>query len=139
ALPHSGGELVQVEIVAPGVDLAITDLEDAHDLQLERLVGDLEYVHPLGHHDRTLGHDVDEAQREALDAWRARADERGDVVRDGLPAGDRRKRDVVIDSVVAEKCGQLGGPDVVGPRRAEPAHYLDRALHRAPPTRQPSR
>ena len=49
----------------------------------------------------------------------ARADERGDRVGDGLPAGDRRQRDVVVDGVVGEKCGQLGGPDIcrTTPRR----------------------
>src|SRR5256714_695548 len=133
ALSHPAGELVRVEVVAPGLDLAVSDLEGPHDRQLERLVRELEDVHPLGHHDRTIGCDVDDAELDALDAWRARADERGDVVRDGLPAGDRRQRDIVVDGVVGEKCGQLGGPDIVGPRRAEPAHYLDRALHLAPP------
>src|ERR1700752_2001725 len=133
ALSHPAGELVHIEIVAPSVDLAVTDLEGPHDRQLERLVSELEDVHPLGHHDRTIGCDVDDAELDALDAWRARADERGDVVRDGLPAGDRRQRDIVVDGIVGEKCGQLGGPDIVGPRRAEPAHYLDRALHLAPP------
>src|SRR5438132_10020968 len=133
ALSHPAGELVRVEVVAPGLDLAVTDLEGPHDRQLERLVRELEDVYPLGHHDRTIGCDVDDAELDALDAWRARADERGDVVRDGLPAGDRRQRDIVVDGVVGEKCGQLGGPDIVGPRRAEPAHDLDRALHLAPP------
>jgi len=59
-------------------------------------------------------------------AW---ADERGDGVRDGLPAGDRRQRNIVIDGVVGEKCGEFGGPGIRGPRRAEPAHDLDRAFH----------
>src|SRR5690349_13499778 len=130
---HPAGELVHVEIVPPGADLAVTDLEGSHDLQLERLARELEDVHPLGHHDRPVGCDVDEAEVETLDAWRARADERRDVVRDGLPAGDRRQRDIVVDGVVREKCGPLGGPDIVRPRRAEPADYLDRALHLAPP------
>src|SRR3954468_1295079 len=133
ALSHPAGELVRVEVVAPGLDLAVTHLERPHHRQLERLVGELEDVHPLGHHDRTIGCDVDDAELDALDAWRARADEGSDVVRDGLPAGDRRQRDIVVDGVVGEKCGQLGGPDIVGPRRAEPAHDLDRALHLAPP------
>src|ERR1700757_4093923 len=88
ASSHPAGELVHVEIVAPGLDLAVTDLEGPHDRQLERLVRELEDVHPLGHDDRTIGCDVDDAELDALDAWRARADERGDVVRDGLPAGD---------------------------------------------------
>src|SRR6266699_3511858 len=133
ALSHPAGELVHVEIVAPGADLAVTDLEGPHDRQFERLVRELEDVHPLGHHDRTIGCDVDDAELNTLDAWRARADERGDRARDRLPAGDRRQGDIVVDGVVGEKCGQLGGPDIVGPRRAEPAHYLDRALHLAPP------
>jgi hypothetical protein len=60
----------------------------AHDRQLKRLAGKAEDVHPLGHHDRTIGCDVDDAELDALDAWRARAD--GEVVGDGLPAGDRR-------------------------------------------------
>jgi hypothetical protein len=58
---------------------------------------------------------------------------RGDRGRDGLPAGDRRQRDIVVNGVIGEKCGQLGRPDIVGPRRAESAHQLDRALHLAPP------
>src|SRR5258708_37305542 len=119
-------------MVAPRVYLAVTDLEGPHDLQLERLAREPEDVHPLGHHDRTIGCDVDDAEVDALDAWRARADERGDRVRDGLPAGDRRQRDIVVDGVVGEKCGHLGGPGIGGPRRAEPAHYFDRALHLAP-------
>src|SRR6266851_1107261 len=81
ASSHPAGKLVHVEIVAPGLDLAVTDLEGPHDRQLERLVRELEAVHPLGHHDRTIGCDVDDAERDALDAWRTRADERGDVVR----------------------------------------------------------
>src|SRR5436853_6162470 len=133
ALSDPAGEVVHVEIVAAGADLAVTDLDGPHDLDLERLVRELEDVHPLGHHDRTIGGDVDDVELDARDAWRARADERGDVVRDGLPAGDRRQRDIVVAGVVGEKCGQLGGPDIVGPRRAEPAHDLDRALHLAPP------
>src|SRR5258708_1708241 len=133
SLPHPVGELVHVEIVAPRLDLAVTDLEGPHDRQLERLVRELEAVHPLGHHDRTIGCDVDDAERDALDAWGTRADERGDVVRDGLPADDRRQRDIVVDGVVGEKCGQLGDPGIVAPRRAEPAHYLDRALHLVAP------
>src|SRR5439155_10927171 len=48
-------------------------------------------------------------------------------------ASDRRQRDVVVNGIVGEKCGHLAGPDIVGPRRAEPAHYLDRALHLTPP------
>src|SRR4029077_4531124 len=83
ALSHPACELVHVEIVPPGADLAVTHLEGPHDLQLERLARELEDVHPLGHHDRPVGCDVDEAEVETLDAWRARADERHEVVRDG--------------------------------------------------------
>jgi hypothetical protein len=50
---------------------------------------------PLCHHDRTIGCDVDDAELDALDTWRARADERGDVVRDGLPAGHPAKSSVI--------------------------------------------
>src|SRR6476660_6110599 len=99
-LSHPAGELVLIEIVAPGVDLAVTDFEGPHDLQLERLAREPEDVHPLGHHDRTIGCDVDDAELDALDARRARADERGNRHRDGLPAGDRRQRDIVVDGVV---------------------------------------
>src|SRR4051794_36415180 len=70
-------------------------------------------------------------RKSILDAWRARPDERGDRLGDGLPASDRCQRDVVVNGIVGEKCGQFAGPDIVGPRRAEPAHYLDRALHLA--------
>src|SRR5258708_12152482 len=119
-------------MVAPRVYLAVTDLEGPHDLQLERLAREPEDVHPLGHHDRTIGCDVDDAEVDTLDAWRARPDERGDRLSDGLPASDRRQRDVVVDGVVGEKCGQFAGADIVGPRLAEPAHYPDRAHHLAP-------
>src|SRR6266446_144453 len=130
---HPASELVLVEIVSPRVDLAVTDLEGPHDLQLERLAREPEDVHPLGHHDRTIGCDVDDAEVDTLDAWRARPDERGDRLGDGLPASDRRQRDVMVNGVVGEKCGQFADPDIVGPRRAEPAHYLNRALHLASP------
>src|SRR5690348_2876349 len=135
ALSHPAGELVRVEIVPPGADLAAADLEGAHDRQLERLAGEREDVHPLRHHDRTIGCDVDDAEIDALDAGRARAYERGDRAGDVLPAGDRRLRDVVVNGVLGEECGQLGCSHVVGPRGAEPAHHLDRAFHLAPPMR----
>src|SRR3977135_2019486 len=51
----------------------------------------------------------------------------------GTRGVDWRARDVGVNGVVVEKCGEFAGPDIVGPRRAEPAHYLDRALHLAPP------
>jgi len=38
ALSHPAGELAHVELVAPCVDLAVTDFEGPHDRQLERLV-----------------------------------------------------------------------------------------------------
>src|SRR5258708_2486771 len=133
ALFHPARELVHVEIVPPGVDLAAADLEGAHDRQLERLVGELEDVNPLRHHDRTIGRDVDDAEIDALDAWRARADERGDVVGDGVPTGDGSERDVVVNGVLGEECGQLDCSHVVGPRGAKPAHHLDWAFHLAPP------
>src|ERR1700756_3335305 len=63
----------------------------------------------------------------------ARAQDRSDRVGDVLPAGDRLQRDVVIDGVLGEECGQLGCCHVVGPRGAKPAHHLDRAFHLAPP------
>src|SRR5690348_14122957 len=93
ASSHPAGELILVEIVAPRVYLAVTDLEGPHDLQLERLAREPEDVHPLGHHDRTVGCDVDDAEVDTFDPWRARPDERGDCLRDGLPANDRRQRD----------------------------------------------
>src|SRR5689334_6549434 len=86
ASSHQAGELVQVEVVPPGTDLAVADLEGPHDWHLERLAGELEDVHPLRHHHRTIGCDVDDTEVEALDARRARADERGEVVGDGFPA-----------------------------------------------------
>src|SRR6185312_11761953 len=64
---HPAGELVHVEIVAPGADLAVTDLEGSHDRQLERLPRELEDVDPLGHHDRTICCNVDDAKLDALD------------------------------------------------------------------------
>src|SRR6266850_74162 len=80
-----------------------------------------------------IGCDVDDTEVETLDAWRARADERGEVVGDGLPALDRRQRDVVVDGGVGEECHQGVGSHALGPRYAEPAHHLDWALHIAPP------
>jgi hypothetical protein len=53
--------------------------------QLERLVRELEDVHPVGHDDRSIGCDVDDAELDALDTSRASANERRNVVRDGLP------------------------------------------------------
>ena len=58
-LIHPARELVHVEIVPPRADLAVADLEGAHDLKLEQLVGELEDVHPLRHHDRAAGCDVE--------------------------------------------------------------------------------
>src|SRR5258708_4605067 len=130
-LAHPARELVHVEIVPPGVDLATADLEGAHDRQLERLVGELEDVHPLRHHDRAISCDVDDAEIDALDAWRARAQDRSDRVGDVLPAGDRRLRDVVVYAVLGEECCQLDCSHVVGPRGAKPAHHLDRGFHLA--------
>src|SRR4029077_2813183 len=82
---------------------------------------------------RPIRCDVDDAEVDTLDAWRARPDEGGDRRSDRLPASDRRERDVVVNGIVGEKCRQFAGADIVGPRRAEPAHDLDRALHLAPP------
>src|SRR5258708_12790556 len=62
ALSHPARELAHVEIVPPGVDLAAADLEGAHDRQLERLVGELEDVHPPHHHARTISSKLDTAQ-----------------------------------------------------------------------------
>src|SRR5258708_8968404 len=73
ALSHPARELAHIEIVPPGVDLAAADLEGAHDRQLERLVGELEDVHPLRHHDRTIACDVDDAGIDALHPCRATA------------------------------------------------------------------
>jgi pimeloyl-ACP methyl ester carboxylesterase len=132
ALSHPARELVHVEIVPPGADLAAADLKGAHDRQLERLGGELEDVDPLRHHDRTIGRDVDDAEVDALDARRAGAQDRSDRVGDVLPACDRRQRDVVVNGVLGEECGQIGCSHVAGPRGAKPAHNLDRAFHLAP-------
>src|SRR5690348_5897573 len=43
------------------------------------------------------------------------------------------QRDVLVNGVLGEECGQLGCSHVVGPGGAEPAHYLDRAFHLVPP------
>ena len=85
ALAHPAGELIHVEIVAPGLDLSVGDLEGPHNRQLKRLVRDCEDVDPLGHHDRAIGCDVDDAEVDAFDAGRARADERGDTAMASLP------------------------------------------------------
>src|SRR5580765_4139294 len=133
ALSHSAGELTQVEIITPGADLAFTDLEDPHDRQFEQLARRLEGIHALRHHDRTIGCDVDYAELDALDTWRARANERGKVLRNGLFAADRVHHHVVVDGRIGEECGQLSGRRIVGPRRAKPAYEFDRAFHRATP------
>src|SRR5260221_1647692 len=88
ALSHPARELVHIEIVPPGVDLAAADLEGAHDRQLERPVGEFEDVHPLRQHDRAIGCDVDDAEIDALDAWRSRPQDRSDRVADVLPSDD---------------------------------------------------
>jgi hypothetical protein len=90
----------RIKVVAPGVDHAAADLEGPHDGQLERPVRKLEDVNPLGHHDGTIGCDMDQSELNCLDAWRSRADERGDVVGDGVPTGDGRERDVLVGRVV---------------------------------------
>src|SRR5580693_1619993 len=77
---------------------------------------------------------MDQSELNCLDAWRSRADERGDVVGDGVPTGDGRERDVLVDRVVSEERRQFDCADVVGPRSAEPTHYIDRTLHVAPPS-----
>src|SRR6478752_6531989 len=87
-------ELARVEVVPPGVDLAVVDLEGPHNLQVERLAGKREDVDPLRHHDRTAGGDVDDAELNALDPGRAGTDERRDVVSNVLSAGDRLERNV---------------------------------------------
>ena len=79
------------------LDLGVTDLEDAHDWQLERLAGELEHVYPLGHHDRTACCDVDDAELDALHARRTRANDRGEAIGNVRLAGDGLKRDVVVD------------------------------------------
>ena len=110
---HLAYELVRVEIVPPGVDLAVSDLECPHDRKPERLVGQREGVHPLGHHNRTIGDDIDYTEIDTLDSWRARTDVRVDVVGDVLPAGDGRERHIVVDSVVGKERGQVIGSHVV--------------------------
>src|SRR4029077_94339 len=126
---HVALELARGVIVAPGVDLAVVDLEGPHDLQVESPAGKCEDVDPLRHYDRTAGGDVDDAELNALDAGPARTDERRDVVGNVLPAGDRLERNVVVHGVVGEERGQIVGAKVVGPRIAKPAHEVDRFLH----------
>src|SRR6185437_12915473 len=98
-------ELTRVEVVPPGFDLAVVDLEGPHDSQVESLACKREDVDPLRHHDRTIGGDVDDAEFDAFDAWRTGTDERRDVVGNVLSAGDRLERDVVVHGVVSEERG----------------------------------
>src|SRR4029077_15255083 len=126
---HVALELVRVVIVAPGVDLAVVDLEGPHDLQVESAAGKREDVDPLGHHDRTAGGDVDDAELNALDAGGGRTAQRRVVVGNVPPAGDRLEWNVVVHGVVGEERGQIVGAKVVGPRTAKPAHEVDRFLH----------
>src|ERR1700752_2644396 len=46
AVTPPAGELVHVERVAPGVELAVTVLKGPHDRQPEPLGGELEDIHP---------------------------------------------------------------------------------------------
>src|SRR2546423_1618036 len=98
-------ELARVEVVPPGFDLSVVDLEGSHNLQVECLAGKREDVDPLRHHDRTVGGDVDDAELNALDAGRAGTDERRDVFGNVLFAGDRLERNVVVHGVVGEERG----------------------------------
>src|SRR5690349_21493553 len=77
---------------------------------------------------------MDQSELNCLDAWRSRTDERGDVIGDGVPTGDGSERDVLVDRVVSEERRQFDCADVVGPRSAEPTHYIDRTLHMASPS-----
>src|SRR6476620_4024658 len=88
ALSYPAGELDRVEIVAPGWDPAVPDLEGPHDGQLERLVGELEDIDPLGHHDRAIGCNVDNAEVDALD--------RHDPRRSGFAGTDERD-EILLD------------------------------------------
>src|SRR5262249_6493514 len=119
ALPQLPGELICVEIVAPRVDFLVSDFEGTHDRQFERLVGELEDVDPLGHHDWTIRGDVDDAELDAFYAWRTWTNERGDRVGDLRLALDGLQRDVVVDGILGEERLQLGDVLVVGPRCAE--------------------
>src|SRR6266550_3320321 len=103
--PSLAVELARVEVVPPGFELAVVDLEGPHDLQVECLAGKREDVDPLRHHDRTAGGDVDDAELNALDAGRTGTDERRDVGGNVLFAGDRLERNVVVDGVVGEERG----------------------------------
>src|SRR4029077_15563527 len=98
-------ELARVEVVPPGFDLAVVDLEGSHDPQVERLAGKREDVDPLRHHDWTVGGDVDDAELNAFNAGRAGTDERGEVVGNVSSASDRLERDVVVDGVGGEERG----------------------------------
>src|SRR5882757_2081501 len=68
---HLACELVRVEIIPPGVDLAVPDFECPHHRESERRVGQFEDVEPLRHHNRTVGRDIDDAEVDTLDARRA--------------------------------------------------------------------
>src|SRR4029077_12391005 len=138
-LSHTAAELFRVEIVAPSLDLTVTDLEGPHDRKLKCLWRKLEDLPPLGHHDRAIGCDVGDAELDALDgryartAPCARTDERRDIFRDGLLAADWLHRHIVIHRVVVKEGNQLGGLDVIGPCRTEPAYNINRVFHLTTP------
>src|SRR5262249_40733201 len=129
---HLVHELLQVEVVAPGGDLAVLDLEGAHDGQLDLAGRHHEDVDALGEHDGPVGHDVPYAEVDLLGA----AGETGDERLDRVATRDRLHRDVVVYGVVGEVFGDLVGAHL-RPRGAEPADDLDRVVvvlgHGSPP------
>lgn len=106
-LSHPSGELVEVEVVPPGLDLAVTDFERSHDRQFERPVGEREDVHSLGHYDRTIGRDVRHLEVDAFDTWPTRPDKGANRVFYVISPGDWILWNIVVDGVVGKVCGEL--------------------------------
>src|SRR5262245_38767619 len=132
--PLCGGQLAlelgEVEVVAPGRDLAAPQLEAPHHGQLDPAAADLEAIRALGQHHagRRLGdlvqHPLDLARHagEALDHGARRRD-----------AARRLDRHVVVDAVVAEERHDLV-EFVAPPRGDEAPNGLEVARQRDPPS-----
>jgi hypothetical protein len=106
-LSHRSRELVEVEVVPPGIDLAVTDFESSHDRQFERPVGEREDVHSLGHDDRTIGRDVRHPEVDAFDTWPTRPDKGANRVFYVISPGDRILWNIMVDGVVSKECREF--------------------------------
>jgi ssDNA-binding Zn-finger/Zn-ribbon topoisomerase 1 len=110
---------LQVEVVAPGADLAVVHLKDTHARQIDMLATAVRPVDPLCEHDVAGRSEVQHLPIRLLPVRK----EPGDSLPDGLSALDRRSGHVVIDRVRGEVSHQLFDIQT-GPRSAEVADEL---------------